>query len=252
MDKGFLFSDVLEKLDTYEKKSAAQVLYMQAGEAIRFDVEAAISRPTTSKPENATAARMAGVESFLITNTSRVAGGANGGYNSTTKIVNAPTDATVGLRNGTTIEKDITDVLEKIADSSGSATGVNIHLGLKLRGEFSRRVSGRGTLTQNFDAKKQGGITVTGSIKYFESDYGFHAVMLNQRQRGRSIMLLNDDFLELPVLEEMDIITEGKQGHATRKFYKWQGSLKVLNERAHGIVADYDSVLFGDSVGTTK
>jgi hypothetical protein len=169
-----------------------------------------------------TAQKMRSLPSWLTTNVSRGAGGANG-------------SATTAATDGT--QRNFTEALFK-AVIVACATNANdmpslVMAGPANRANLSSQLSGNNTRFHEMSDK-----TLNASISVYRSDYGPLKLTMNRFQRERDVWLLNPDFLEIRTLEPMqyqDLATTG----LTQKGQMWTNfTLGVLNEGAHGVLAD--------------
>lgn len=174
-----------------------------------------------------TAQKMRSMGSWLTTNVSRGATGANG---STTT---AATDGTP--RNFT--EALFKTVLVSCATNAQDMPSV-IMAGPANRANLSSQLSGNST---RFYELQDG--TLNASISVYRSDYGTHKMVMNRFQRERDMWFLNPTYVSIRTLEPMQYVDLARTG-LTEKGQMWTNfTLGVLNEAAHGVLADLTTVV---------
>lgn len=174
-----------------------------------------------------TAQKMRSMPSWITTNVSRGAGGANG-------------SATTAATDGT--QRDFSEALFR-AVVVACATNANdmpttVMAGITGRANLSSQLSGNTTRFKDMNDQK-----LNASITVYRSDYGDLKLVPNRRMRERDMFFLNPDYLEIRYLEQMQFIELGRTG-LQRKAQMWCNfTLAVLNEAAHGVLADLNTVL---------
>ena len=175
----------------------------------------------------AVAQKMRSMGSWLTTNVSRGATGANG---------SATTAATDGTQRNFT-ETLLKSVIVSCATNSNDMPGV-LSCGPANRANVSSQLSGNST---RFYEVKEG--TLNASISVYRSDYGPFKIIMSRFQRDRDMWLLNTDMIAKRTLEPMqsrDLAVTG----LSNKFQMWTNwTLEVSNEAAHGILADLNTAV---------
>jgi len=174
-----------------------------------------------------TAQKMRSLPSWLTTNVSRGATGANG---STT------TAATDGTQRNLT-EALLKEVIVSAATNANDMPSV-VMAGPANRANLSSQLSGNST---RFYELADG--QLNASISVYRSDYGPLKLVMNRFQRQRDVWLLNPDYLEIRYLEPLqyqDLATTG----LSQKGQMWCNlTLAVLAEGAHGVLADLNTAV---------
>ena len=174
-----------------------------------------------------TAQKMRALPSWLTTNVSRGATGANG--SSTT----AATDGT--QRNFT--EALLKALIVTTITNADELPGV-LFAGPANRANVSSQLSGNST---RFYEVKSG--ELNASISVYRSDYGPLKIVMDRFQRERDMFLINPDYIGIRTLEPMqtqDLATTG----LTKKKQIWTNfTLEVSNEKAHGVLADLNTAV---------
>lgn len=210
----------------YESKLAHEVLLK--GLELRRDVE---KQMLSNKPSVAggagTARQSAGFESWLTTNVNRGATGANGGFAGST--VAAPTDGT--LRSFT--EAQIKDVQQKCFTSGGEPTMLMLPPTLKqafsaFTGIAVNRVTNSG--------KDQ--VSIVGGADVYVGDFGTLTVTPSRLMRSRSALFVDPKRVKMAAYRPMKNWELAKTGDSEKRQILIEYTLKVVNEAAHGVIAD--------------
>lgn len=174
-----------------------------------------------------TAQKMRSLPSWLTSNVSRGAGGANG-------------SATTAATDGT--QRNFTEALFK-AVIVAAATNANdmptvVMAGPANRANLSSQLSGN---TTRFYEMKEG--TLNASISVYRSDYGDMKLVMNRFQRERDMWLINPDYLEIRALEPIQYQDLATTGLSKRGQLYGNLTIAVLSEAAHGVVADLNTAV---------
>ena len=222
-----------------EKEAKAKI---KAGINVRKDMELSIVSNTASV---AGAARVSGgLPSWLTTNVSRGATGANGGYSSGTGL-------TVAATNGTqrAFTKALLDtVMQSCYQSGGNVTKVVVSPYVKS--VFVTFMSDSNVASFRYAAGGSGKNTIVGTADIYEGPFGKVSVVPNRvmttAATARNAFLLDADLVKwgnLRSLQEKDVATTGD---AVKGVILGEGCLKIGNEAGLGVVAD----LFGLTAST--
>ena len=173
-----------------------------------------------------TAQQMRSMGSWLTTNVSRGATGANG---------SATTAATDGTQRNFA-EGLLRAVLISCVTNSNDMPSV-VMAGPANRVNLSTQLTGN---TTRFYELKDGDLNA--SISVYRSDFGPLKLTMNRFQRERDMWLINPDYVEIRTLEPMQYQDLAVTG-LTQKGQMWTNfTLAVLNEAAHGVIADLNTV----------
>jgi hypothetical protein len=190
---------------------------------LKTDMEKAALDNNAKVLGNSTTAReMAGVESWIATNTSAGATGAD------------PTgDGTDARTDGTArpfAEADLKTVLAACADAGGDPDMISV-------GSFNKQAisafSGNGTRTTDGDKQK-----LNTAVHIYISDFGELVVEYNQFQRAKSALVLDTSMWKLAELRGLSTTDLAKTGDTDKRQLLWEGTLEACNEKSSGIVAD--------------
>lgn len=193
------------------------------GKALKRDVEAILLDNNAQVAGNDTTAReLAGVESWIATNTSAGAGGAD------------PTgDGTDARTDGTQrafLESDLKSVLASCADEGGEPDTIMV-------GSFNKQALSAfsGNAQRNIDATDE---ALKTAVHMYVSDFGNLKVVYNRFQRDRSALVLDMSMWGFATLRDFQTWDLAKTGDTDRKQLLVEYTLKANNEKASGIVAD--------------
>lgn len=169
-----------------------------------------------------TAQKMRSLPSWLTSNVSRGASGANG---------SATTAATDGTQRNFS-EALLKGLIVTTITNADELPGV-LFAGPANRANVSSQLSGNST---RFYELKDG--QLNASVSVYRSDYGPLKIVMDRFQRERDMFLINPDYIAVRTLEPMqtqDLATTG----LTKKKQIWTNwTLEVSNEKAHGVLAD--------------
>lgn len=229
--KQVLVSGRLDRVRKAGRKSeTAYQLALRAAE-LKRDIEAtAVQNNPGVAGGDGTASQTAGMESFLRTNVSRGATGANGTLSGgTSGYPNAaPTDGTARTFTETLLK----GVLQSVWQSGGHNRVLMVD---GVQKQTVSTFSGIATLRH----ESGGGMAkIVGAADMYVSDFGEVQIVPNRFQRHRSALVLDPDFIEIVYLRPFQQIELAKTGDAEKRLLLVDWGLKVNHEAANGIVAD--------------
>jgi hypothetical protein len=174
-----------------------------------------------------TAQKMRSMGSWLTTNDSRGASGADG---------SATTAATDGTQRNFT-ETLFKSVLVLCATNANDMPSM-VMAGPANRANLSSQLSGN---SSRFYELQDG--TLNASISVYRSDYGPLKFVMNRFQRERDMWFLNPDYVGVRTLEPMQTIDLARTGLTEKKQIWTNFTLEVGNEAAHGVLADLNTAV---------
>lgn len=226
LGKVFHISDTQEAIDKAGRATeAARQKFLHAAR-LKQDLEAAITGVGVAAVGNSsTAATMAGMESWITTNDSRGAGGADA-----TKTNGVPTAApTDGTQRA--FEEDLLKVVLKgIYDNGGMPDMINL-------GSFNKMAMNNfGSATRNIDVKTRQAVT---GVDLYMDDYGNTLkVVANRHSRARSVLVLDTTMWSLATLRDLQSGELAKTSDGQGYYMVMEATLVSKNDAASGIVAD--------------
>jgi len=193
------------------------------GKAIKRDMEFDLLANNAQVAGNDTTAReLAGVESWIATNTSAGVGGADPTGDGT----DARTDGTQRAFS----ESDLKDVLAACADEGGEPDTIMV-------GSFNKQAASAfsGNATRTTDSSDQ---ALKTAVHLYVSDFGELQIKYNRFSRSRSALVLDMSQWSLDTLRDFTTWDLAKTGDTDRKQLLCEYTLKAGNEKASGIIAD--------------
>ena len=214
-------------LDTVSKAGRNNELAYQISKAskeLKRDMETILTAnqaPVTGN--DSTARKLAGLESWLKTNTNK---GGGSGADPTTSGSNARTD---GNQRAFT-EAQLKDVIKSCWDEGGDPSMV-------MLGSFNKqKLSGFTGGSTRFDPAENK--RLVASVDVYESDFGALQVMPNRFSRSRSAYVLQPDMFSVPFLRDFQLMHLAKTGDATKQALLAEYTLVSKNEKASGGIFD--------------
>lgn len=225
----------------YGRKDELKRQLRKKSDELLRDVERAIVgvNQASVAGASATARRSGSLTGWLTTNVSRGAGGANGGYQSGTGLVNAATDGTT---------RAFTETLFKSVVQSCHQQGSMPTIAMMSPKDKVTFSSFTGIAVNRVDnaaersAHKQAVILAGADI--YQGDFGKQAIVSNPFMstalggRAREAFLLEPGMVDVGYLRRMTTETLGRSGDAEKRLLLCEWTLVVKNEAAHGVVAD--------------
>lgn len=226
--------------------SVEQVKYqkIKKGVELRKDVEFSIV--DTNASVGGATRESGSLNTWITSNASRGATGANGGYSSGTGLTVAPT-------NGT--QRAFTKTLLDTVMQSGYTNGANFkHLVVSpyIKSVFVTFMSDTNVAAFRYAASSGKDNSIVANADIYEGPFGKVMVHPNRVMAGsatlaRNAFLIDPEFLKWgwfrPIKEDKDV---AKTGDAKKFVIIGEGALKPTNERGLGVVAD----LFGLTAST--
>ena len=215
---------------------------------LRRDLEAISLEPQASLADDgATAGTTGGFPSWLESSTFRGVAGADGGFSS--GIVDAPTAG--AARAGT--ETLVRDAAQSVWDLGGNPTVLMSTSGA-IRGlsEFMFTSSARIATLQRQNPTTTAAVAI-GAVNVFLTDFGVTLEMIANRLQQThvdsvatqvvDVFLMDMEFVRHGFLHGFRVEPLSKTGLADNRQMAVDWCLKMLNEEAHGVLADIDDTL---------
>lgn len=216
-------------VNTAGRRNELSYQIAKRGKEIKRDIEAALTQNNASTAGNASTARkLGGLESWYVTNTSRGATGADGGFSGST--TSAPGD---GTQRGFT-EVLLKGVIKSCWDAGGDPDMIMVGSSNK---QTASGFSGIATLYRD-TAGSMKPASIMGAADIYVSDFGEHKIVPNRFQRDRTAHVLDTEYWEIDVLDPMKIEPLAKTGLSEIRLLSTELTLCAKNEAASGVVAD--------------
>lgn len=248
-DKVVRISHTAEAVDSIG--SVGRMAYQTARRLmdLRRDVEAIATGRQASIADDgsAQAGNTAGLAAWIATNTDFGATGSAGGFNTSTKVVDAPTNGTIRALTWTNVRSRLQEVYE-----AGGYPSVlmSIPAVIKAINTFLFSSSGdpyRATPTANVQGTTPATQSAQGWMTVVLSDFGISLQLVDNRLQQKyntataaDVFILDPAYAGLSYLEGYRNDVLGKTGHSNMRLLSTQWMTKVFREDAHALIADID------------
>lgn len=175
MMKEFIVAETQEAVAKAGEKSDYDREMLKKGVELRTDIEVTLASNQASVAYSGnTPAQMAGLRAWIATNDSMGSGGASGGFNTTTKLVDAATNGTQRTFTKTIMDNSIEDAYR----AGGSPT--ILMLSPYLKRSFSGFMADSAVAQFRKEAKS-GQQRIIAAADEYQSDFGMITVMPNRQ-----------------------------------------------------------------------
>jgi len=240
-DKRIIISGTLEAVVKAGRTSELAREVRKKGLELRIDQEViALSNQASSagSGDGATNRTTGGLRAWIATNDDLGAGGASGGFNTGTGVVDAATNGTQRAFTKALMDSTIAAVYT----SGGS---VDMIMGAPyVKRVFSSFMSDANVATQRYVTPKSGQTKIVGAADTYESDFGEVTFMVNRQMAragatiARNVFFLDTSKLAKGVLRPISLENVAKTGDAEKRALVTEWTLIVDNEASQGVVAD--------------
>lgn len=240
-DKRISVSGTQDVVSKAGRKSEMAREIAKKGQELKTDMEIILLSNQASSAGSGDAAtnrKLGGLRAWLASNDSLGSGGATGGFNSSTGVVDAAT-------NGT--QRAFTKALLDGAISSAYVAGGNpttLMVSPYVKTVFSTFMSDANVAQQRFAAKSTSQTTIVSAADAYLSDFGTLMVVPNRQMAragaayARNAFLLDPSMLKLGTLRDIRRENPAKTGDQEKKVLLVEYTLIVNNEAANAVVAD--------------
>lgn len=240
-DKRIIISDTQEVVSKAGRKSELAREIAKKGVELRTDMEVILLSNQASSAgsgNGATNRTLGGLRAWLASNDSLGAGGASGGYNTSTGVVDAATNGTQRAMTKALLDATILSTY----NAGGSPS--TLLLSPYAKTVFSTFMSDTNVAQQrtNVSGKKQ--TTITAAADVYVSDFGEIMVVPDRQMARAGATIARNAFLIDPSMAYVGTLRDiaqrdpAKTGDATKKVLNTEYTLCVANEAAHGVIAD--------------
>jgi hypothetical protein len=231
MDEVIIVSDTMDSSGTYGRGKESKYQMVKASKALKRDIEARITGADASVVGDAsTAAETAGAEAWIETNVDGGTSYADGGWNNTTKVTDAPTDGT----QRAVAEGQLKSVIRLAWEEGGEPTKI-------MCGGFVKQgisgFDGIASQTLNYNPGTGQGVILAAADVYV-SDFGRHMVIPNRHMRARTALVLTPKTWQFAAQIPFNRKKLGRTGHAKKEMLQVQFALLCKEEKANGKIAD--------------
>lgn len=221
-----IVADNLEAVDKAGRDSELAYQLAKRGKELKRDIEAVLMANNARVAGNSsTAPETAGLGAWIATNDNVGTGGA------------APTgDGTDARTDGTQrafTEAMLKDVMQQTWSAGGNPSVLMV-------GPFNKQAVSAftGIAAQRYQAPSDSPTTIIGAADVYLSDFGSVTVVPNRFQRDRDAFVLDPEYASVCYLRPIQQVELAKTGDAEKRMVIAEFGLKVMNEAAHGIIAD--------------
>jgi hypothetical protein len=220
-------STTVEWTNKAGRKSELARELMKAGREIQTDIEKRACGNYASVAATASVAgKFAGALAWLTSNVSRGSTGSSGGFSA--GIVSA-------AANGT--QRAYTEALLKPVLQSVWVAGGNPKMVITDGTQKQAEAAYSGLAT----ARRESGdkpLTIVAGADVYVSDFGRLAFVADRFASARDALIVDPEYMDLAVGEAMTPFDLATTGLAKRKALRTEITLRMLNQAAHGVVAD--------------
>lgn len=198
------------------------------GREIRRDMEKiALDNNAMVAGDDSTARETGGLVAWIKTNESVASDGLAPAYATT------PTDTRSDGTQRAFTEPMLKEVIRKCFDAGATPT-------LLMVGSFNKQAASAFTGIASLRHNAQGAAPteIIGAADVYVSDFGNLAIVPNRFQRSRDAIVIDPDYAQIVNLRPLFMEPLAKTGDADKQQMIVEWGLKVLTEKAHGIVAD--------------
>lgn len=247
-----------DKSDTIGRSKELAYQLMRKQQELRRDVEFTLmlnqaSRAETNNTDATTPPLLGGLPSWLKTSYKTAGSGAQAGaagyFDKTTKLTVAAVDATTA---GALTEKILRDMVESVYTQGGDAGYMMTVPGIVSRfSEFMIKTGAAHANIQTEVMQEAKAATAIGAVNVFVTDFGTLRVIPNRLQpryntgttpvkagARADVFILDPSYLEVAFLQGYSTQEWSKVSLSERRVMFVDLTLKVLTEKAHGIIRD--------------
>lgn len=240
MSKSGKVSETQEAVDKAGRDKETTREKYKKGVELRIDIEALfLSNQASRAGSSAVPRRTAGFRAWLKSNDSIGGGGASGGFNSSTGVVDAATNGAQRAMTKTLLD----DTIQSTYDSGGNPDC--LMLSPYAKRIFSTFMSDTDVAQQRYTASANKQSTIVGAADAYLSDFGLIDVVPNRQMSragasvARNAFLIDRTKVAKGFLRKIqDDPDAAKTSDAERFILKCETALIVRNEAAHGVIAD--------------
>lgn len=240
-EKSLTVTATQEAVSKAGRKSEIARETAKKGVELKTDQEVIFTRNQASSAgtgNGATNRTLGSMRAWIATNDELGSGGASGGFNTSTNVVDAATDGTQRAFSKALLDTNIRNVF----NAGGNPR--MIMLSPYNKGVFSTFMSDSNVAPQRYETPKSSQTTIVAAADTYLSDFGTLTVVPNRQwvRAGaaycRNVYLLDLTMVTQGVLRPIDRKTPEQTADAEMRVLNTEYTLVVKNEKAHGVIAD--------------
>jgi hypothetical protein len=242
--ESWVISGSMEAVDDAGSIQKRKYQKIKKGIELRKDIEFALVSNTASVSGNTRF--LGGLPSWITSNVSRGAGGANGGFSQATGLTVAET-----LGTQRAFSKTLLDAVAQLGYTNG-ANFTDLVVSPYVKGVFATLMSDANVANFYYNTTRGQSNAIIANADYYEGPYGklkvsMDRVMAVSAATARRAYFIDRDYIAMktlrPIQEDMDV---AKTGDAKKGVLIGETTLKVANEAGLGVIAD----IFGLTAST--
>lgn len=240
-EQPFIISATQEKVEKAGRGGEVARETRKAGQVLKTDMEVTcLSNQASSagSGDGATNRTLGGARAWISTNDQLGSGGSSGGFNNSTKVVDAAVNGTQRAFTKALLDTGI----EQAVNNGGDPTvimGSNYN-----KRVFSTFMSDANVAAQRTMAPKGDQTTINGAADAYISDFGLLTFIPNVQMTrngaavARNVFIFDPTMLNVGILRDIDTHDVAKTGDNIKKVLNVEYTLLMNNESAHAVVAD--------------
>lgn len=240
-DKSFIVSGSLEESDKAGR--ASEIAYQAAKKGLELKIDREVillsnQASSAGSGNGATNRTLGGLRAWLATNDSLGSGGASGGFNTSTNVVDAATNGTQRAFSKAILD----EVILSTYNAGGSPSVLMVSPYVKT--VFSTLLDANDIVPSQKTVSGNGPTTLIGAADAYQSDFGLINVVVNRQMAragaatARNAFLLDPSTLKLGVFRDISLEQPAKTGDAEKRVMLCEYTLICKNEAANGVLAD--------------
>lgn len=223
--KSFAITSTQESVDNAGMSTYSAYELAKNSKALKTDMETSLFNNGAQVAGGVGTARsLAGIKSWIGTNSSR---GANGADPTALLGAHAPTNGTQRVLS----EDLLKGVIKGIWNSGGSAN--SIYVGSFNKQKISSSFTGGATKQVQADTK-----VIVGAVDTYISDFGTLNVIPARHQAARDLWVIDHDLWSMATLRDYKVDEMAKTGDAKHFLLTTEYTLCAKNEAGNGVIAD--------------
>tara|TARA_B110000858_G_C17805563_1_gene477752 strand:- start:1208 stop:2164 length:957 start_codon:yes stop_codon:yes gene_type:complete len=223
--KSFAITSTQESVDNAGMSTYSAYELAKNSKALKTDMETSLFNNGAQVAGGVGTARsLAGIKSWIGTNSSR---GANGADPTALLGAHAPTNGTQRVLS----EDLLKGVIKGIWNSGGSAN--SLYVGSFNKQKISSSFTGGATKQVQADTK-----VIVGAVDTYISDFGTLNVIPARHQAARDLWVIDHDLWSMATLRDYKVDEMAKTGDAKHFLLTTEYTLCAKNEAGNGVIAD--------------
>lgn len=223
------------------RKSEIARELMKRGRELKIDQEIILLSNQASSAgsgNGATNRTLGGLRAWLASNDELGSGGASGGFNSSTNVVDAATNGTQRAFTKTLLDTNVRNTFV----NGGNPRRVLMAPYAKT--VFSGFMADSAVAQQRYQAPKQGDTTIIASADAYLSDFGLLTIESDRQMARAGATHCRNVFLIDPTMAAVGVLRPVMQrkpettSDSEQRVLNVEYTLIVKNEKAHGVIAD--------------